>query len=345
MRISYLMTVSPPAMAGTDAVVQEAEMLRARFGGEMHFLLPAIPPRGRFPRSLYGLHRIGAIRKKEASFDLHHLYGAELYYFPVLRLLRKPVVYTVASGLGPEKRLPSTEVLRRLDAIVVPSEGELDRLRVRALDNGHVFRPGIDVSRFDDAPPPNGAEFVLLSGSAPWTRKQFRTKGVDVLLRLAHQMPDLRLVFLWRGSWTEEIRRRVRSMRLSDRVEIHTDRVDVNPVLHRAHAAVVLADKPKLVKAYPHSLLEALACGRPVLVSECIGLADYVRKTGCGEVVRSLELPDLLQAIERVRDDYDAYRARARRVGKRDFGADRLVDAYGELYRSLASAPRGGRAT
>lgn len=335
MKILYLMTAPPPAVAGTDAVIQEAELLRSRFGGERVCLVPSSKPRAHFPRTFYGLHRFTAIRRLERETDLHHIYAAELHFFPLLRFLKKPIVYTVVSGLSGQKRLPGSNVLRRLGAIVVPSRSDLERLAEMGLANGHVIRPGIDLSRFHQAPPGPRSELVLMAGSAPWTRKQFRTKGIDTLLRVARKMPFLKLVLLWRGLWLEEIRGRVKALELADRVEIIDKWVDISRVLPRVHAAVVLADKQKLVKAYPHSLLEALAGGRPVLVSHCISMAEYVRETGCGEVVQGVEEVDLFRKIQNLRENYDDYQRQATRVGKRDFSQESLVATYRDLYESL----------
>ena len=99
---------------------------------------------------------------------------------------------------------------------------------------------------------------------------------------------------------------------------------------------VVLAGQPGLVRAYPHSLLEALATGRPVLVSDGNPMAEYVRETGCGHVVPSLEEPHLIDAIRQLRQSYEAYRARAREVGRRDFSLEALVTAHRNLYQTLA---------
>ena len=188
---------------------------------------------------------------------------------------------------------------------------------------------------------PPGPEFVLLSGSAPWTLEQFRTKGVDALLEVAREMRDLRLVFLWRGVLLPELVARVRRLELSDRVEILRDWVDVSQVLARVHAAVVLAGRPGLVKAYPHSLLEALVAGRPVMVSDGNPMAAYVREKGCGRVVLGLEKTDLSEAIQQLRQNYAAYRTRAVEAGRRDFSQEELLAAHRDLYHALA----GGKPT
>jgi glycosyltransferase involved in cell wall biosynthesis len=139
---------------------------------------------------------------------------------------------------------------------------------------------------------------------------------------------------LWRGLLLRELEKRIDAFQLRDRVEILCDWVDVGAVLARAHAAVVLADWSRLVRAYPHSLLEALACGRPVLVSQPVPMADYVRESGCGEVVGSLDQRELRAAIERLRENYETLRANAVRVGRQDFRQEDLLAAYETIYSS-----------
>ena len=311
-------------------------MLRARFGGEVIWLRPSWRARARYPRLLLGLHRLNDIRRRHSHVDLCHVYAPELYWLPVLWFVKRPVVYTVTAGVGTRHRMPPTAFLRRLSAIVVPCRADVDILTRRGLSSTHLIRPGIDVTRFTDSPVPPGPEFVILSGSAPWTREQFRSKGVDVLLEIAREVPDVRLVFLWRGVLLPELVARVRRLELSERVEILRDRVDVSQVLTRVHAAVVLVGRPGLVKAYPHSLLEALAAGRPVVVSDGTPMAGYVRETGCGLVVPRLEKTDLIATVRRLRQSYEAYRARALEVGQRDFSQAELVTAHRELYSAVA---------
>jgi glycosyltransferase involved in cell wall biosynthesis len=337
LRVLYLLTTPPPVVPGTDAVVQEVELLSVRFGGEVIWMRPSWRARKRYPRLLLGLHRLSAIREWDKHVDLHHVYAPQLYLLPVLWFLKRPVVYTVTTGVGSGSQTLPTSFLRRFHAIVVPSRADLDALTRRGLTNAHLVRPGIDVTRFVDTPVPPGPEFVLLSGSAPWTREQLRTKGVDTLLEVARDMRDLRLVFLWRGVLLPELVARVTRLQVSERVEILRDRVDVSRVLARVHAAVVLAGRPGLVRAYPHSLLEALATGRPVVMSDGNPMAEHIRETGCGRVVSGLEATDLIEAIQQLRQNYEAYQARARAVGRRDFSLEKLVTAHRDLYQALSA--------
>jgi glycosyltransferase involved in cell wall biosynthesis len=335
--VLYHLTTPPPAIPGADAVIQEVEVLRARFGGELVYLNPnrSHQPRLRLPRILYGFQRLPYLRKAEAVTDIHHVYNPDLYPFPYLKWLRRPVVYSVAAGLAAQKRPPRGDVLASLHTIVVSNERDLAILNSWGLDNCRLVRPGIDTSRFSHSPLPLRSGLTLLAGSAPWTREQFRLKGVDALLEAARAMPRLRLVFLWRGILAEEMWERVRRNGLAGRVEVLNEKVDVNQVLARTHAAVVLADTPAIIKAYPHSLLESLAAGKPVLVSRCIPMADYVAETGCGQVVERVTAADLLQAIGKLVERYDDLQANALRVGRGGFSQRALVAAYERLYGEL----------
>ncbi len=280
---------------------------------------------------MLGLHALGAIRRKEKHADIHHVYAPQLWRLAILPLLTKPVVYSATAGIGP--KIPPTVYLRRFAAIVVPSRRDVDTLAARGLENVHLTRSGIDLSRFANSPPPTGPEFVLLSGSAPWVQQQFHTKGVDTLLEAAGRIPELRLVFLWRGVLHSELVARVERLGLSERVEIVNERVDVSSIMRRVHAAVVLADRPGLVKAYPHSLLEALASGRPVIVSDGVPMAEYVRETECGRVVPGVDVPEVTDALRQLKTGYESYRSRAAELTARDFSEEQLVAAYQTIYR------------
>jgi glycosyltransferase involved in cell wall biosynthesis len=61
----------------------------------------------------------------------------------------------------------------------------------------------------------------------------------------------------------------------------------------RAHVVVC----PSRIETFSRTTIEALALGRPVVISETAGAADWVRKTGCGSVAPSGDPEALAGAI------------------------------------------------
>jgi glycosyltransferase involved in cell wall biosynthesis len=327
MNILYHLTILPPKMPECEAISQEINALRDCFGGELVYLNPNQRSPVYLPRLLFGWHKLRRLRAP--GVDLHHLYNPDPFPFPVLRALRRPVVYALTGGV---ERRPNLPFFAGLAAVTVSDEASLERLRSWGLDNVHLVRPGIDVSRFTFAPLHLGAEIRLMVGSAPWTRAQFGSKGVDALLSAAQQSPRLRLVFLWRGVLAEEMERRVRHKGLERQVQVLNQQVDVNQVLAGVHASVALASAPDIIKAYPHSLLDSLAAGKPVLVSRAIPMAGYVERQGCGKVVETVTPESILAAVEELASEYDGLQGAAQRVGRRDFSQEALLDSFREVY-------------
>src|ERR1035437_2509709 len=331
MNILFHLTSPSPPIPGTDAVFQEIEALRRRFGGECLQLYPLRRPSRIFPKLLYGLHQRRALRRGEPSVDLHHLYYATLYPFPWLRALRKPLIYSAVTGIGAHVECGRADWLKAIHTIVSCNARDEAALRALRPARYRIIRPGIDVERFSSVPLPLRDELVLLVGSAPWIRRQFRTKGIDLLLDVAGSLP-LRLVFLWRGLLLGELQRRIARRGMNARVEIINAPVDVNRVLARVHATVVLAETESQVKAYPHSLMESLAAGKPALVSGCIPMADYVTEGQGGGVVPKLTPDALRAAIQGLMGHYGERQAKARARGRADFALTPMLAAYGEVY-------------
>ena len=142
----------------------------------------------------------------------------------------------------------------------------------------------------------------------------------------------MRLVFLWRGLLKTELRERIERLGLDARVDVIDGKADVPSVMAGVHAAVVLADSAKVVRAYPHSLLEALAAGRPVLVSRCMGLADDVEAAGCGVVVDDLSAGTVVAGVERLQAGCADYGAPARALATSRFSLTRFLNDWETLY-------------
>jgi len=331
LRVLYISPTTPPKVQGTDGLFTEIGYLREFFGGDMISLFPArsLPPL--IPASLYGIHLTPALKRYNKNVDIFHLFFPHIVNFRILQSISKPIIYTVISGIDMEY-MPRSEPPCTL---VVSSSQEADILQSRGFPHVHVIRPGIDLSQIQVTPPPElNSEFVLLAGSAPWTWRQFETKGFDLLLKVLARLPKIRLICLWRGKLFREWSNQVKSLGLADRVEIIQEMADISGILSRCHAAVVLSATSDQVKSCPNSLMEALAAGRPVLVSRCNPMSYYVEENSCGKVIEDLCLEELISAIGEIMDEYSAFATAALLAG-RGLSATRMIDDYRRLYQKV----------
>lgn len=336
MNVLYHLTILPPKIPQAEALSQEISALQSAFGGELIYLNPNISSPVYLPRLLFGFPKLLELRRREAHIDLHHVYNPDPFPFPILRFLRRPLVYSLSSGVG-EKR-PNIRFLSRLTAVTVPDERSYQRLRGWGLKNVHLVRAGVANGRFNHTSQPLDGQLRLLVASAPWTVAQFQSKGIDALLALAARRPDVELIFLWRGHHLAEMRRRVAAHNLADRVQVIDELVDVNAILATVHATVNLASTEGIVKAYPHSLLDSLAAGKPVLVSRAIPMADFVAETGCGAVVAAVTPQAIGQAVNQLVAHYAGMVETAVRLGQQEFTLQKMIDAYLTVYQTALEA-------
>jgi glycosyltransferase involved in cell wall biosynthesis len=333
MKILYHLTVLPPKMPECEALSQEITALRNHFGGELIYLNPNQHSPIYIPRLAFGFHKLRKLRNLEASLDIHHVYNPDAFPFPILRQLKRPVIYSISSGIG--KRQPNLAFFSSLAAVAVSDERSLKRLKSLGLDNAFLVRAGIDTSRFTNFPLALKSEIRLMVGSAPWTHGQFQTKGIEALLAAAQLNPQLRLIFLWRGVLTAEMKKRVQRLNLERQVEVIDIQVDVNQILARVHASISLASTTGIIKSQPHSLLDSLAAGKPVLISRAIPMSDYVEQVGCGTVVENVTATNILAAVEELAKHYPALRYSAQQAGQRDFSQQMMIASFQKVYEHI----------
>jgi glycosyltransferase involved in cell wall biosynthesis len=332
MSILYLLTAPAPPFDGTDAVLREVSDLRHAFHGAIVNLSPSGTPTRRFPKQLYGFHKIKEIRKLETQNRINHLFFSFPYFFPILRLLRNPIYYTVTASLDVRKRPPAYAQLQRLQRIIVSNDRDAAVLNSWGLTNYAVIPPGVDTTGITPAVLPMTRELTLLMASAPWHRTQFDSKGIDLLLAACAKLPYLRLILLWRGVLTDELAKRVKRLDIGHRVEIVDRKVNVNDYFSRAHATVLLAKRGGLIKSFPHSLVESLVAGKPVLLSDTIAMADYVNNHQCGIVVSDANIRSLNVAIDTLMRNYVELARNAARIDGDQFSVGALVENHRRLY-------------
>lgn len=158
----------------------------------------------------------------------------------------------------------------------------------------HLVPPGISQERFQSIDTKTAREDVrkefgfdpsdyllLMVGSG------FRTKGVDrVIEGLASLPPGLRdrTRFLVVGQDNPKLfKAQAAELGLSRQVVIHGGRNDIARLMHAADLLV----HPARSELAGHVLLEAMACGLPILVSDVCGYAGHVAQAEAGELLKS----------------------------------------------------------
>ena len=334
MKILYHLPILPPKLPEAEALSQEIAALQTAVSGKIIYLNPNETSPIYVPRLLFGWHKWRAIRQEEAGIDAHHFFNPDPFPYPILQRFKKPVIYTLSSGLNEAPR--HLGYFSRLAAVTVYDQRSFDLLTQSGLQNVHLVKSGIDTSRFTHTAVLLADELHLLVASAPWTLAQFETKGVNALLETAVSNPNLHLTFLWRGVLFDEMMVKVNEMNLSHRVTVINQQVDVNQILATVHGTLNLATDAAIIKAYPHSLLDSLAAGKPVLVSKAIGMADDVQNGGYGVVVDKVSQAGVETAVAQFRENYSSLQAKANGA-RQTFTQQQMIQSFQRVYEAVAS--------
>lgn len=330
--IQYLHTTPAPPMGGTDALYNEILALRQTFGGSIASLYPFARPSSRYPAFLFGLHRLAALRRGAAQASLNHLFASALLHLPIVYGLQNPCIYSVAGSLPAGFRLPPGRFLRRVSSFVVSNERDFRALRERGVDNVALIRTGIDLAPFRQASRLLDGDLVLLMASAPWEKPQFVSKGIHLILQAIRQMNGVRVIFVWRDILPGHMYRLVREYGVADKVEVVNEKLHMPSFYEKIHGTILLANSPQLVKAYPHSLVESLVSGKPVVVSSQVPLSDFVQSAGCGLVLESFEAAALQAVFSKFAAEYPVLAANTLQLDRSVFSLDKMLAEYRQLY-------------
>jgi glycosyltransferase involved in cell wall biosynthesis len=203
-----------------------------------------------------------------------------------------------------------------------------------------VLYNAVDVERFIPAEAPHGDGPVLLLGG-----DQTQAYRLELALRTLALLPEARL--LVSGRLVSDPRPLVDELGLRGRVELmgrYAQR-EAPGLYQRAHVLL----HTKVLDPCPSVVIEALACGLPVVYPKSGGTVELVGDdAGIGvphqESWERDQPPSpeaMAEAVTRVLRERDRYAAAARRRAVERFALDPWLDRHAELFEELiASAPR-----
>lgn len=288
----------------------------------------------------YGLHlRLHALfraatRLLEPRFQLNHVFGSAGDWFYLAGPRRRPTVLTMAALSQPVEQA----LLERVDAFVVEYPSGKDYLVRLGIEPGRVrlILPPVDLARFTPGPAPAGP-FTVLFASSPDRDDWLEARGIPELLDAAVRRPRMRFRFLWRPWGNSEARmRRLIAERGLQNVELCVGCWEnMSRQYQEAHVTAAPFTDPQRCKPAPNSLVESLACGRPVLVTPTVGLADLVAPAAA--VVPGASGEAIAEGLDRLEADWDRLSHSARRLAELWFGQQTFLTSYQRLYQHLLS--------
>ena len=189
------------------------------------------------------------------------------------------------------------------------------------------FRPGESVDR-----PPT----VL------WLGVLAEVKRVEVLLDAAEVVPDLHVLIAGDGPLLDLVQRRAAAPALAGRVSLLGRVADPAPVFAEADFFALTS----AAENCPLAMLQAMACGLPVVSTAVGGIPEVVRDGVDGTLCRADDESGFVEALRTMTADRPGREAMGRAARGRildGFTIDHCVDGLLESYRRARSATTTGR--
>jgi glycosyltransferase involved in cell wall biosynthesis len=236
---------------------------------------------------------------------------------------------------------------RQVDCFIAASEAIRKILLSDGVGSDRVVtvHEGIDVDRIEATAPVDVHQVFWLPHHAPVVGNIAALvphKGHRHLIEAAHlvvqEIPDARFVILGEGDLREQLERQVREHHLEKHVLLPGFRTDV---IGCAKTFDVFA-MSSVTEGLGTSLLDAMACGKPVVATTAGGIPEVVGDGETGLLVPPRDHAAMARAIVTLLNDAGA-RARMGAAGlarvRERFTVERMVAATAQVYQRAASRP------
>lgn len=237
------------------------------------------------------------ILKIKDEYDLihahSHLFLSTIMASLVRRIGSPPLIITnhgIMSASAPDwfnilyMKTIGKWTLKSADKIICYTQKEKDKLadmlkidskKIAVIPNGvntDLFHPNPNINRSNTS----NAITIL------WVGRFVRGKGVEYIIHAAKIMvkenPDLKILLVGDGPSKGKIKGLIEKFNLKENVKIKENIPNANmPEVYQKTDIFVL---PSLNEGVPKTILEAMACGKPVVISEFPHLQELIKNSG-----------------------------------------------------------------
>jgi glycosyltransferase involved in cell wall biosynthesis len=215
------------------------------------------------------------------------------------------------------------------DLVWVPSTFTAESLTRYGIDKSkiEVLPYGVNLDVFDPGDQVyNGFSILYVGEVSP-------EKGAHILLKSAKRLPEVEVTLVGKVS-----------ARLRDDVEA-ADNIDAPGWVHRRNlpeyfrkASVFVF--PSFADGYPSAVLEAMACGCPVVTTLNVGTRALIKEYDAGVVLEPGSVTAIVETVKQFRDDTDRVQhmsdSAVAAIRDGDFGLERREQKMADFMNSIA---------
>jgi teichuronic acid biosynthesis glycosyltransferase TuaC len=263
-----------------------------------------LTPKSLFLAARRSLQELMATGYKPTLIDAHYLYPDGVAAVQLGKAFQLPVVVTARGSdvtEWPDYRNCNRlirEAVSNADALIAVSSALADGLKNLGADPERitVLRNGVDTKVFFPIDYHEARKQLQLR------RKMLLSvghlivrKGHDRVIRALVELPELELMIVGDGPERAALQRLAATLHVADRVHFVGAVVQGElPLYYSAAEALILASSRE---GWANVLLEAMACGTPVIASPISGNSEVVRKVEAGVIMKENSPAAIVEAV------------------------------------------------
>ncbi|UMQ43807.1 glycosyltransferase family 4 protein [Chryseobacterium sp. Y16C] len=239
-------------------------------------------------------------RKK---FDVIHIHGdwSSLLFAKIIKRLTnaKIIAYTnhglITNSLQHRILLPFT--LKGIDLIFTTGYESAAKLRLAVRNQEVIVQPSGINSIFFDSPEKNieNEIFTVIT-----VANLLPIKNISLIINIASQLPDIKFMIIGEGPEKESLQNKINHFKLTNIELCGFKAANEIKKLYNLSDCFLMTS---LGEGTPTSILEALACGLPIVSSNAGGLNRVLENGKNGFIIEGYLITDYINAIKKIQND------------------------------------------